>query len=313
MTHVRQVDAETLTALVPPEDAVAALTQALVDGFDPATDLPRTPANTSHGQILTMPSEVGDYAGIKVVTVAPNNPDHDLPRIQASYLLYDAQTLSLQATLDGTALTTLRTPAVSVAAVQPALKRFDHPLRVVVFGTGPQGIGHVHTLQACMQQPLAAVAFIARNPEAVPEAARQLGQVIGQGSDEAAAALRQADVIVCATSARTPVFRAADVKDNVVVIAMGTHEPDAREVESELMAVATVLVEDRCAALREAGDVVLAIEDAAISAEELLTVAEVLRGEKELPADKPLVFKGVGMPWEDLVVAQAALAALDRS
>ncbi len=310
MTHVRQVDAETLRAAVPPKDAVAALTRALQEGYDPATDLPRTPATTRHGQILTMPSEVGDYAGIKVVTVAPNNPEHDLPRIQASYLLYDAKTLSLQATLDGTELTTLRTPAVSVAAVLPALGRFDQPLRVVVFGTGPQGIGHVQTLQSCLSQPLTAVTFVARNPDRAPAEARQLGAVVAAGSDEGTAALREADVIVCATSARTPEFSADDVAGNVVVIAMGTHEPDAREVEAELMARSTVIVEDRGAALREAGDVVMAIEDGALTEDQLVTMAEVLRGDRQLPVDKPVVFKGVGMPWEDLVVATAALRQL---
>jgi ornithine cyclodeaminase len=76
--------------------------------------------------------------GIKVATVAPGNPARDLPRVQASYLLFDADSLRLVAVLDGTALTTLRTPAVSVAAVRPRLLAARGPLRLAVFGAGPK-------------------------------------------------------------------------------------------------------------------------------------------------------------------------------
>lgn len=85
-----------------------------------------------------MPAEVRNYAGVKVATVAPNNPAIGSPRIQATYLAFDSTTLTLQAILDGTALTTVRTPAVSIAAVRPALQRITEPLRVVVFGAGPK-------------------------------------------------------------------------------------------------------------------------------------------------------------------------------
>ena len=64
----------------------------------------------TNGQFLLMPSETSAAAGVKVVTVAPDNPSRGLPRIQAAYLLFDRDTLALRAVLDGAALTTLRTP-----------------------------------------------------------------------------------------------------------------------------------------------------------------------------------------------------------
>ena len=81
-----------------------------------------------------------------VVTVAPDNPERGLPRIHGTYLLFARDTLVLRAVLDGTALTTLRTPAVSVAAVLGRLP--DRALRVAVIGAGPQASGHVATLAA---------------------------------------------------------------------------------------------------------------------------------------------------------------------
>lgn len=131
-------------AALGPAGAVRAITDALRGGLDPAHDPPRAAVDLSRGQFLLMPSETANAAGVKVATVAPGNPSRGLPRIQATYLLFDRETLALQAVLDGTALTTLRTPAVSVAAVLPVLP--DRPLRVAVVGAGPQAVGHVRTL-----------------------------------------------------------------------------------------------------------------------------------------------------------------------
>src|SRR4030095_10333107 len=99
-------------------------------------------------------------AGCRCVPIAAANPGHGLPRIQAIYLLFDQETLALRAALDGTALTTLRTPAVSVAAV---LKRLpDPPPRVAVIGAGPQATGHVATLATV--RSLEAVTYLVRDP-----------------------------------------------------------------------------------------------------------------------------------------------------
>ena len=97
-----------------PLGAVRAIGDPLRAGLDPSIDPPRAAVGLAHGQFLLMPSQTAAAAGIKVVTVAPENPCRGLPRIQAAYLLFDAETLALRAVLDGTALTALRTPAVSV-------------------------------------------------------------------------------------------------------------------------------------------------------------------------------------------------------
>jgi ornithine cyclodeaminase/alanine dehydrogenase-like protein (mu-crystallin family) len=200
---VRFLDADAVAALGPAA-AVRAVTDALRAGLDPAADPPRAAVGLSNGQFLLMPSETAAAAGVKVATVAPGNPARGLPRIQAAYLLFDRDTLALRAVLDGTALTTLRTPAVSVAAVLPALP--DRPLRVAVVGAGPQAVGHVATLAAV--RPLASATHLVRDPFRTPLDAVRLGTAPAQE------ALRTADVIVCATSARTPLFDSALVRDD---------------------------------------------------------------------------------------------------
>src|SRR5690606_615333 len=119
------------------------------------------------------------------------------------------------------------------------------------------------------------------------------------GTPAAADVLRGADVIVCATSARSPVLDSALVGDDTVVVAVGSHEPDARELDGALLGRATVVVEDVATALREAGDVVLAIAEGAVSADDLVPMREVVTGTRVVPSGRPLVFKSVGMSWQD--------------
>lgn len=306
------LDADRIFSVMSPADAVNALSSALVAGFDPADDLSRVVNPIDKGQLLLMPSEVGTGIGIKVMTLGRDNPERGLPVIQGSYLMFDGDTLAPTAVLDGAALTTLRTPAVSVAGIRPALERFDGPLRLVVSGTGPQGTSHVDTLADVVSEPFADVTFVSRTPENVGDDVISRGSVVTAGSPELDAVLPRADVVVCATPAEEPLFSADAVRSDVVVIAMGSHSPGAREVPGALMARAQVVVEDVETALREAGDVVLAIADGDLSRDDLLLMKDVVRGDAELDPSRPLVFKTVGMPWQDLAVAQVVLERATR-
>ena len=303
---MRFLDAAAVAALGPAA-AVDAIRAVLLGGLDPALDPPRIPVDLDAGQFLLMPSQTrpddgrdAGAAGVKVVTVAPANPARGLPRIQAVYLLYDRETLSLRAVLDGTALTTLRTPAVSVAAVLDHLP--DHPLRLVVVGAGPQAVAHAETLAAVRR--VARTSYLVRDPGRAPVDALALGTA---AADDA---LRGGDVVVCATSARTPVLDSTLLRDDTVVVAVGSHEPDARELDAALMARATVVVEDRATALREAGDVVMAVAEGALTEQDLVPLRDLVAGTTVPPTGRPLVFKSVGMSWQDLVVARAVV---DRS
>jgi ornithine cyclodeaminase len=310
MTAPLVLDADAVRAACSPAAAVGAIVAALNAGLDPAADLARQAVPVRSGQLLLMPSEGargGAHVGIKVATVAPGNPARGRPRIQASYLLFDAEALSLVAILDGTALTTLRTPAVSAAAVAPRLTAGSGPVALAVLGAGPQAHGHVATLAAVLapDRPLGPVTHLVREPaRAVPARG---AAVVPLGSTRAREVLRAADVVVCATAARSPLFAADLIADSAVVIAVGAHEPDARELPGALCTRATVVVEDIATALREAGDVGLALDEGALRAEELVPMRDVVTGRTRPDPGRPLVFKSVGMSWQDLVVAEAVL------
>lgn len=310
------LDAEAIFDRCPPERAARAVEQALHDGLDPSGDIARVTVPVDHGHLLLMPSGARDgfrtpgidHVGVKVATVAPDNPAAALPRIQASYLLFDAATLGLRAVLDGTALTTVRTPAVSVAAVRRHLLRRHGPLAVAVIGSGPQAVAHASALDACIgpHRPCH-VQHLVRHPDRAAERLPPRTPTTQLGSSGADRVLRDADVVVCATSARQPVLDGTVLADHAVVIAVGSHEPDAREVDAALCRRATVVVEDRATALREAGDIVLAADEGAIPRADLIPMRDFVTSDAAAPTDRPLLFKSVGMSWQDLVVATAVV------
>jgi len=298
---MRFIDTEQVRALGPVA-ATRALVAALQSGLDPAASPPRIAVDLPAGHLLLMPAHDDVVAGVKLVTVAPDNPARGLPRIQAAYLLFDGSTLGLQAVIDGTALTTLRTPAVTMASILPFLP--THPVSCVIVGAGPQAIGHAEALAA--HTPLASLTFLVREvlqarTATLPSGAGQLPIASGAATD----ALARAEVVVCATSAREPVFDSAVLRTDVIVAAVGSHEPDARELDSQLMARATIVVEDVDTALREAGDITMAVAEGAVDPDRLIGLASLVRQGVRPEHPGPIVVKTVGMAWEDLVVARA--------
>jgi len=304
LEHLPILSADDVERALTRSQAAAALTRALRAGLEPSKDLQRSVLEVTGGQLLLMPSAGASAVGLKTVTLAAGNPSRGLPRIQGAYLLFGAETLELRAIMDGIAVTNLRTPAVSVAATAPLLTRFTRPIELVVFGAGPQAVGHVDALRAVDSVELADVTYVVRHPGRARAQLPPHATVVAADSADVAARLGRAQVVVCATSARTPLFDSAQLTDGTVVIAVGSHEPEARELDGPSMARAAVVVEDVRTALREAGDVVLAIREGHLHADDLIPMADVVRGTRTLPPDRTAVFKSVGMSWQDLVVAE---------
>lgn len=310
MTRLPFVDGALLLSLVSWTDAVDVLGQALSGPGDPAVGPPRTAVPTAHGELLLMPAETGGAVGVKVASVAPGNPAAGLPRIQAVYVLFDAVTLTPRLLLDGTGLTTLRTPAVSAVAIRQLAAPDAH--RLVVFGSGPQAWGHVHAIRAV--RPIRTVRLVGRDRARAEALAVRLR---GEGVDAAVGGaddVRTADIVVCATTATHPVFDGALLAPGACVAAVGSHHPDVRELDDTVFRrAATVIVEDRATALREAGDVLQAIAAGALTETRLTALAELVAIDPATidPAGIS-VFKSVGMSWQDLALAEHAARILDQ-
>ncbi|MFD3548759.1 ornithine cyclodeaminase family protein [Streptomyces sp. NPDC058655] len=309
---IAQLGAEETAALLTPAGAVEALAAALRAGLDPETCAPRTALAVPGGELLLMPAASGAYAGVKVAGVAPGNPARGLPRITGSYLLLDGPTLRPLALLDGAALTALRTPAVSALAVRHLTPA--RPLRLVLFGSGPQAYGHLEAVLAVRE--LAGAVVVARDPAGAGRLAAHARAAGVPARTGGPGDVADADLVVCCTTAREPLFDGRLAGPGCTVVAVGSHEPTARETDTALVRRAAVYVESRAAALREAGDLLIPEAEGAIGPGHITgTLADLVSG--RLPAGGPpgcpQLFKSVGMAWEDLAVAAAVFAAAGAS
>jgi ornithine cyclodeaminase/alanine dehydrogenase-like protein (mu-crystallin family) len=272
------IDADEVERRLTASRAADAREAALLAGLDPEADPPRSVLELERGQLLVMPSAAARHPAVKLITAGGE------PRVQGICVIFDRTTLAPIAVVDGIALTNVRTAAVSALAVRRLAAA--EARRLVVFGRGPQARAHASALRAI--RPLERLDIVGRER--------------GAEVDELIAA---ADIVCCCTTAREPLFDGSLVADHATVVAIGTHEPDARETDDTLAARATIVVESRASALREAGDVILAIGSGATAAEELVTLAELVRGDATLPEAGPRLFKSTGMSWEDAVVVAA--------
>jgi ornithine cyclodeaminase len=295
------IDGARLGELVPVAAAIDALRCAARTGA-PTTGGParmNTPVRAGH--LLLMPAEDRAFVGVKVTGVAPANPDRGLPRITGTYLLHDADTLQPLVAIDGAALTLLRTAALSVLALDELAT--PDTRRVVVFGTGPQAAAHIRAVTTV--RDIDQIAVAGRTPDATTSFVQRWADTapVRPATEDD---VRTADVILCCTSSSVPLFDGRQLASHATVVAMGSHTPGARELDTHTLRRSTVVVEDRDTAFREAADVAAALADGDIN--DVIPLADVITG-TPISQGRPRIFRSVGMAWEDLAVAGAAWRA----
>ena len=305
-SELRVIGAEELRARLPMAAAVDALEEAFRT-LDPTGGPLRTHVETTHGSLLLMPGFGPVGVGVKLVSLTPANPGRGLPFLHASYILFDAETQAPEAVLDGSALTALRTAAVSGLATL-FLSRSD-AARLVVFGAGVQARAHLEAM--CAVRRVTDLVVVSRSREA---AETLVEEGLGRGLTARVAdpeAVREADLICTCTTAEEPLFDGSWLPAGVHVNAVGSYRPETRELDSEAVRRARVVVETREVALAEAGELLIPIREGVIDAGHVVAdLAETVRGaEVRRSPDDVTLFKSVGMAFEDLVVARAVVDA----
>lgn len=301
------IDADGLARALPMEAAIDALEAGFAADRLPEAPL-RSHVETPSGTLLLMPAHGDAGVGVKLVTLTEANRDVGLPFIHATYVLFDAGTQAPTAVLDGSALTALRTAAVSGLATRH-LARPDSR-RLVLYGAGVQARAHLDAMRAV--RPVEEVVVVSRG-RARAEDLVALASSLGLGASVGApGAEREADLVCTCTTSSAPVVRGNLLRPGVHVNAVGAYTPRMREVDAEGVRRAKVVVETREVAAAEAGDLLIAIEEGAIGPEHVVAdLAEVVRGARVRTSEGDVtLFKSVGAAFEDLIVARAAVDRL---
>ena len=258
--------------------------------------------------IMPVYLETPPALGAKLVTVFNGNARRGLPTHHATVLLLDPETGELAAIIHGGALTALRTAATSAVSVRH-LARTEASV-LAILGSGVEARSHLEALpharsfrevRAWSLTPEHLARFVA------DAAAISKTPVLAAANGEEA--VRDADVILLATSSSTPVIRSGWVKPGAHVISIGAFRPDQREMDPVLVARGRLVVDSRAAALTEAGDIVQGIREGLFTANHIMAeLGELASG--RVPGrtadDEVTIFKSLGMAVEDVAAADLA-------
>ncbi|MCE9544561.1 MAG: ornithine cyclodeaminase family protein [Planctomycetia bacterium] len=308
---VRILSAKVVTQLLPMAETVALMRRAFLHLADGSIVMPeRAHLASQRGVTLVMPAYVPAEAAlsVKIVSVYPGNAGHGLPVICGVVALIDDATGRLLSLLDASSLTAVRTGAVGGLAAD-VLARPDAAV-VALFGAGVQARTQLQAVLAV--RPIRQVFLCSRTPAS---AERLAGEITGWPSapvvavvDNPAAAVRHADIVITATTSATPVFDGNDLQPGTHVTAIGSFQPQVRELDTTAVQRARIVVDSRPAAMAEAGDLIQAGVEYAIELGEILTGKQPGREN----AEQITLFKSVGLAIQDAVAARFAFEQAEK-
>jgi len=249
--------------------------------------------------------------GLKVVCIMPGNPARGLDAHQGLVTLFDGESGMPTAILDASAVTEVRTAAVTAVATR-LLARPDARV-LAILGAGTQARAHLRALTPLREfEQVRVYAPTEAHARALAEQAGGAGGRISV-APSAEAAVRGADVVVTATSSREPVLRRAWLKPGAHVNAVGASTPQARELDTATVAASALFCDSRESLRNEAGEFQLAIAEGLIPGEDHIRaeLGEVLAGTAPGRRDdgELTLFRSLGLAVEDLAAAESAVAA----
>lgn len=315
------IDGATVRELFPMERAIEVMAEAMRRYSAGQVTLPlRTilrPAGET-GLMGTMPGYVsgGSLAGfgLKAMMLKPENPARGLDLHIGVVLVFDKETARPLAMMDASAVTAIRTAAVSAVATD-ALAR-PEAADLAILGTGVQGRSHLEAMR--IVRPPRRVRAWSPNPghlRAYLEWAKARHGIDVEACPGPAAALAGADLVCTTTAAKEPVVRAADLSEGAHVNAVGASFIDHRELTPEAVALASLFVDSRESAASESGDLRGAIDAGLADTGHIRAeIGEVLLGKhpgRQDPAEITL-YKSLGLGVQDIMsgfaIAEAAAA-----
>jgi ornithine cyclodeaminase/alanine dehydrogenase-like protein (mu-crystallin family) len=257
-----------------------------------------------------LPDSAAVFA-LKAICIVPTNPARGLDAHQGLVTLFDGETGQPSAILDASAITEIRTAAVTAVATR-VLSRPD-ARTLAILGAGTQARAHLAALLPVREfEQVRVYAPTEAHARALVEQAGDTGAELSV-APSAQDALRDADVVVTATSSREPVLRRGWLKPGAHLNAVGASTPRARELDTATVAASALFCDSRESLRHEAGEFQLAVAEGLIVGEEHVRaeLGEVLAGTAPGRRDTAelTLFRSLGLAIEDLAAAESAVAA----
>jgi ornithine cyclodeaminase len=251
----------------------------------------------------------GDALGVKVITVWPGNEATPYDSHQGAVLLFDMEHGGLAAMMDASAITAIRTAAVSGLATRLLAREDARELALI--GAGVQAETHLAAMR--IVRPIERVRVWSRTPERLLRFVARASvenDVEIVAAESAESAVEGADIVCTVTSSREPVVRGAWLAPGTHVNAVGASLRTARELDSDAIARARLVVDRRESAMAESGDFLVPREEGMIDDEHIVAeLGELVAGRAAFRrSDEDItVFKSLGLAVEDLAAARHVL------
>jgi ornithine cyclodeaminase/alanine dehydrogenase-like protein (mu-crystallin family) len=300
---LNQAEVEQLLDMEGCIEAMAGILEALARGelFQPLRTIAFPPGESSAIGLMPAHRSGGSAAySLKTVCVFPDNPTRGLDAHQGTVTLFSGETGQVRALMNASAITAIRTAAVSAVATR--LLARDDASELAIVGSGVQGRSHIEAMRAV--RPWARIRVASRTKENARALAEETGAEAAESVEEA---VRGADVVVTATNSSEPVLRHDWLKPGAHVNAVGSSVKTARELDTATMAAGSLFVDRRESTLNEAGDYLFAAEEGAIGPDHIKAeIGEILIGKHpgRTSPDELTVFKSLGLAVEDLAAAE---------
>jgi ornithine cyclodeaminase/alanine dehydrogenase-like protein (mu-crystallin family) len=312
-----------VVALLPMKECIAVMREALIaltsgKAHQPLRTIVRPP--DAAGIMGLMPAHAGGFAdgttpdgpatsaafGLKAVCVFPGNPVKGKDAHQGAVLLFSGETGELMAMMNASAITAIRTAAVSGVATDILARR--EACNLALIGSGVQARSHLAamSLVRSLQRCRIASRQIEHAQKFVAEMSRDFAFPL-EAAQTVKEALEGADLIVTATNSIEPVVKREWISNGAHLNLVGSSTPTTREVDSATMAAASLFVDRLESTTNEAGDYLFAVREGAIGMEHIRAeLGEVVTGNKpgRTSPDEITLFKSLGLAIEDLFAAQ---------
>jgi len=297
--------------LLPVRECIPVMVEAMTDlargnVFQPLRTIIRPPDVS--GAMGLMPSyRSGERAafGLKAVCLFPGNPARGLDSHQGSVMLFSGETGQLLALMNASAITAIRTAAMSGVATKLLAREDAEDLAII--GTGVQARAHIEAM-ACVR-PIKRARVASRNLEHAKKFAEEFASNYSFPIEPVAgveAAVRGAQIVVTATTAAEPIVKREWISPGTHLNVVGSSIPTTREVDSATMAASSLFVDRRESTINEGGDYLFALREGVIGENHIKAeIGEILLGAKagRTSDNEITLFKSLGLSIEDLASA----------